>query len=376
MAKKKVQKQEGGLEIKTSKLQEMVARAIKGAGNNKVIPITQMMAIRMQDGMFTLITTDATNTLYIRDREISGEDFYAVVPAEQFSKLIARMTCDTIKMRIEGVSLEIVGNGKYFVPIQYDDAGLNSTIVQYPDPLEDITDPVDTVDINSSTVNKILSAIKPALAVTLEDPYYTGYYVGDQVVGTNRELINVLEVSVFNEPRLISAPVMELLSVMTAETINVDIISDNVLVFSTPDCVVFGRDLEGIEDYAIDAILDYIGMDFGSVCKVSKNALLQLLDRLSLFVTDYDKGGIYLTFTKEGLQISSKSSNGVELIPYLESKDFEDFTCCMDVSLLIKQIKAQASDSVEIWYGLDNAIKMVDDNVIQVLSVLDDDRLG
>ena len=375
MPRKKVEK-DSGLVIKTSKLQEMVARAVKGAGNNKVIPITQMIAIRMQDGVFTLITTDATNTLYIRDREIAGEDFYVVVPVEQFSKLVARMTCDTITLRIEGVSLEITGNGKYLVPIQYDEAGMNSVIVQYPDPLADIDDPVDTVDIQASTVNKILTAIKPALAVTLEDPCYTGYYVGDQVVGTNRELINMLEVSVFTEPRLISAPVMDLLSVMTSEVINVDIINDGVLVFSTPDCVIYGRDLEGIEDFAIEPILDYIGMDFESVCKVSKNALLQLLDRLALFVTDYDKGGIYLTFTKEGLQVSSKSSNGVELIPYLESKDFEDFTCCMDVSLLIKQIKAQSSDSVEIWYGLDNAIKMVDDNVIQVLAVLEDDRVN
>lgn len=375
MPRKKVEKN-SGLVIKTSKLQEMVARAVKGAGNNKVIPITQMIAIRMQDGVFTLITTDATNTLYIRDREIAGEDFYVVVPVEQFSKLVARMTCDTITLRIEGVSLEITGNGKYLVPIQYDEAGMNSVIVQYPDPLADIDDPVDTVDIQASTVNKILTAIKPALAVTLEDPCYTGYYVGDQVVGTNRELINMLEVSVFTEPRLISAPVMDLLSVMTSEVINVDIINDGVLVFSTPDCVIYGRDLEGIEDFAIEPILDYISMDFESVCKVSKNALLQLLDRLALFVTDYDKGGIYLTFTKEGLQVSSKSSNGVELIPYLESKDFEDFTCCMDVSLLIKQIKAQSSDSVEIWYGLDNAIKMVDDNVIQVLAVLEDDRVN
>ena len=48
------------LSIKTEKLKEMVSRSIKGVGNNKLIPLTSLMAIELKDGKLTLITTDAT----------------------------------------------------------------------------------------------------------------------------------------------------------------------------------------------------------------------------------------------------------------------------------------------------------------------------
>lgn len=60
------------LQIKTTKLQEMLARAIKGASNNKLIPLTSLIAISLKDGELTLITTDATNYLYVRDDAEGG----------------------------------------------------------------------------------------------------------------------------------------------------------------------------------------------------------------------------------------------------------------------------------------------------------------
>ena len=51
--------------IKTTTLQEMIAKAIKGASNNKLIPLTSLMAIEVKDKVLTLTTTDATNYLYI-----------------------------------------------------------------------------------------------------------------------------------------------------------------------------------------------------------------------------------------------------------------------------------------------------------------------
>ena len=47
--------------IGTELMKDVVARAIKGAGNNKLIPITSMMCIKLKNGDLTVITTDATN---------------------------------------------------------------------------------------------------------------------------------------------------------------------------------------------------------------------------------------------------------------------------------------------------------------------------
>jgi hypothetical protein len=103
---------------------------------------------------------------------------------------------------------------------------------------------------------------------------------------------------------------------------------------------------------------------------------MQLLDRLSIFVSAYDKNGIFLTFTQEGLQIDSKQSNSSELVNYIESSNFKPFTCCIDIEMLSSQVKANTSDSIEIYYGKDSAIKLQEGNTTQIIALLDDDRIN
>lgn len=365
-AKKKAKETANTLTIKTSKFQEMVSRAAKGIGNNKVYPISQMMAIKLESNVLTLVTTDATNYLYVKENKVDGEDFYAVVSADQFCKLVSKLTSESVTMELTNAALVIKGNGTYSVEIQFDDDG---EMVRYPDPVsEAVFDPDDTVEINASTIATVLTSIKPALATTTENPCYTGYYVGDKVVATDTALINALDVEMFKAPKLVSPEVMDLLSVMQSEKIQVDF-AGNIQVYSSPDCTIYGRDLEGIEDFSIDAVTTFLDMEMPSMCKLSKNALLQLLDRLSLFVTDYDENGIDLTFTKNGLQVSSKSSNGVEIIPYLESNDFAEFVGEIDVKMFQRQVKAQSGDAIEVWYGNEKAIKLVSGKVVQLIAL-------
>ena len=355
------------LKIGTVKLQEMVSRAIKGAGNNKLIPLTSLMSIKLENKILTLTTTDATNYLYISEPGIEGEDFSITVPVDTFSKLIARMTCENVTMELKENSLQVHGNGKYDIELPLDE---NGEPIKYPDPLADV-ELKKTAELSYTTVNNILNSVKPALAVTLEEPCYTGYYVGDKVVATDTYKVASMDTAILKKPKLISPEMMNLLSVMTAEKIKV-CIKDSNIIFYTDGCVVYGNEMEGIEDYAIDAISSLVETEFESRCKIAKAGLLQLLDRLSLFVGIYDKNAVVLTFTKEGLQVSSKASNGVELIPYVESENFKDFVCSIDIEMLSSQIKGQTTDIIELYYGLDNAIKMVDGNITQIVALLED----
>ena len=79
------------LTIKTDIFKEIISRAIKGASQNKLIPLTSLMAIQLKDDQLTVITSDATNYLYINQDNIAGDDFYVVVQVEQFSKLISKL---------------------------------------------------------------------------------------------------------------------------------------------------------------------------------------------------------------------------------------------------------------------------------------------
>lgn len=359
------------LTLKTEKLKDMVSRATKGVGNNKLIPITSMMAIEVVDNKLSLITTDATNYLYISEDKVVSEDFYVVVDANLFSKLISKMTCENITLTVkQNFVLEVKGNGTYKIELPLDE---NGQPIKFPDPVNTVDlSSAEEVTINRTTIQVILDTIKPALAVTLENPCYTGYYVGQQIVATDTYKIASMGVKLFTDSaRLVSPEFMDLLAVMNEEKITVDM-TDTDIVCSTPDCIVCGKFMEGIDEYAIDAIMGLVNTEFGSFCAVPKNALLQLLDRLSLFVGTYDKNAIYLTFTNAGLQVSSKAANSVEIIDYVTSEDFKDFTCAVDISMLINEVKSIQNDVIELYYGEDNAIKMTDGNITIIVALLDD----
>lgn len=356
--------------ISTSTLQNMVAKSMKGASCNKMIPLTGLMAIELKNHLLTLITTDATNYLYVKEDKVEGDDFYVVVQAEMFAKLISKLTCEKVSLDLKDNTLMVTGNGKYSIELPLDEEG---ELIKYPDPMCESIEVEKVADLNLSTIKLILATAKSALANTLEVPCYTGYYVGNKVVATDTYKICGINIKLWDEPALVSPEMMSLLDIFTDEKF-MAVRRDNIMIFESNNCVVYGTLMDSIDDYQIEAIDGLLEQDFDSSCKITKSAMLQLLDRLSLFVSPYDKNGVYLTFTRDGLQIESKQANSIEVIPYTESNSFHDFTCCVDIEMLHSQVKANTGDSITIHYGEDNAIKITDGNVAQVVALLEDDR--
>lgn len=354
------------LKIKTDIFKEMVSRAIKGASQNKLIPLTGMMAVQLKDDVLILTTTDASNYLYIRQDNVAGDDFYAVVEVEQFSKLIGKMTCETITLEAEDGILNVKGNGDYKIELPLDEEG---NTIQFPDPVAGLKKKKGK-DINLVTIKTILNSVKPALASTMEIPVYTRYYMGKRVVATDTYKVSSMDVDVLKaSPLLMSAETMNLLDVMTCEKITFSQ-ADDVLLFDTPDCVVYGHTMEGIDDYQIDAISELLEQEFDSSCKLDKSAFLGILDRIGLFVGQYDNKAILLTFTKTGIDISSKTSTGVETLPYIESEGFKPYTCYIDIDMLTTQLKANAGDTVCLQFGNDASLKIVDGDITQIIALL------
>lgn len=358
------------LTINTSTLQNMVAKSMKGASCNKMIPLTGLMAIQLLDHELTLITTDATNYLFIHEDKVEGDDFYVVVQAEMFSKLISKLTCEKVSLELKDNTLMVTGNGKYSIELPLDEEG---ELIKFPNPMENGLHDIQADAINLSTVKLILNTAKAALADTLEVPCYTGYYVGNKVVTTDTYKICGIDIKLWDEPALISPEMMNLLDIFTDEKFTA-MRSGNTMWFESKNCHLYGTLMDSIDDYQIEAIEGLLGQGFESNCKVNKSSLLQLLDRLALFVSPYDKNGVYLTFTRDGLQIESKQANSVEVIPYAESNNFRDFTCCVDIEMLHSQVKANTGDGITIHYGEENAIKIADGNVVQVVALLEDER--
>ena len=75
-----------------------------------------------------------------------------------------------------------------------------------------------------------------------------------------------------------------------------------------------------------------------------------------------------------GLCIESMRDNSVETLKYESLENYSSFTCCVDVEMLKTQIKAYTNDYVVMQYGRDNAIKLVDDDTVQIVCLQEDLR--
>lgn len=357
------------LTFATETFKALVGKAYKGVGNNKLLPLTQLMCIQVKDGKLTIISSDAsgTNYLYAVQNGFSG-DFYATVMADQFAKLIEKLTCDSVTLEIDADKLHITGNGNYTIALQYDEMG-NS--IQYPDPLSELEETKKGTEISMSVITRTLNAVKPSLANEDGVPYLTGYYAGDIIAATNGD-----EMSIFNNEFMKKSSVLiygialELLSLSSDDKFTIEKYASGILVFRASDIIVYSHEMEGIEDYPTDALKSFLATDMPSKCKLSKNALLQALDRIALFVGTYDDNAIKLNFSGKALEISSLASTGIESIAYI-SGDKDGFECMLDLQSFIKHIKTQSTDEVEIQFGDDSAIKLVDGDIVQILSLFE-----
>ena len=354
--------------IPAVKFQDMVARATKGASENKLLPITSMMCIELKNHVLSLTTTDTANTLIVKCDKIEGDDMYAVVPVKQFSGLIAKTTSDSIKLVLKGDDLEVHGNGVHKISQPVDEDG----VVQFPKFAFEKEG--EGAVINLTSIKDVLNINKASVAKTIDTPCLCGYYLGEQVITTDEQTICFNDMKLTDEAFLMSPEMMELLALAKQEKITWWY-KDGFFLFETEDMILHGAEHDGKDLFPAEDIMGYLDTEFASSCRLPKVAIQGLIDRLALFIEPYDKNGAYLTFTKEGVKINSKKSNSDETIPYIESKNFAPFMCCVDIPMLKGLIDANPGESIDIWYGNDACIKMTSGKVTQVIALLEDEGL-
>ena len=153
---------------------------------------------------------------------------------------------------------------------------------------------------------------------------------------------------------------MELLDVYVSDQPMTIYSIGNRLLFTGENCTIYGYSMDGISAFNVDAINAYVGKEYPSSCKLPKQEVLQLIDRLSLFVDVFDEDIVNIAFTDAGMEMSSQKSNSVESIPYIESKDLQEVTGQVYLDMLRSQIKAQTGDSIEVYFGDGKSLKLVD----------------
>lgn len=361
--------------IKTETLKRVLDKSIKGCSFNKMIPITSLMSITVEDNRITLYSTDKLNYLKVTDVIDEKQDnFNIVVDAQLFYNLIHKTTVDKVNLSVneDSTLLNIEGNGNYTLEIPIDEEG---NMIRFPE-LVDIREESTAVEIDLESLREKLNVNKASLPLTLESKELNSYYFTDNIITTDAFKVCATN----NMSKLVDTDMcltkdfVELLLGMTYDVAFVVISGDNVQVYND-NFVLVGPQCDLKDKYPLAAIKNYLESDFANECSIKRKDLLEVLDRLGLFISPYDKNSIDLIFGKEGIKINSKKKNGVELISYLETdkklKLKEDYVTLIDINMLKSQIEALKDENITIHFGNDKAIKITSKEVVQIVSLLE-----
>ena len=141
--------------VKTETLKQMVTKASKASVNNKMIPLTGLMNIALQDNKLSITTSDAINFLTITETDVVGDNFSVVVTTDLFSKLVSKTTSDMVTLDFSNNNLTFTGNGTYKIDLPIDEEG---ELIKYPTinmPSENVTAGV----IKLSTIKNVVLSL-------------------------------------------------------------------------------------------------------------------------------------------------------------------------------------------------------------------------
>lgn len=352
------------IKIKTETLKTLTSKAVKGMSNNKMLPITEMIGITVVGTNLSLLSTDGTNKVEIKAKIENPEnvDFSLAVNGNTFSKLIQKTTTEFTTLILEDDKLTVKGNGSYSFAIPVDEDG--NKIVFEPLYLEGEQEQVDVESLkNSYLLNK------ESVATTMEVPAYTGFYYDENgSITTNSIKISYLSKGIIKNPVLLFTSFVQLFSILDDKTATIVQNNSEICIF-TNSVVIKSLKMTDITEFPVNEIKPFITTEMPHKVKVNKQALLNLLNRIEIFVTPYDKNGIKVDFTKEGMKVWTIKGDSYELLPYVDSTDQENASIKIDVTNFKALISACPEEEVTIHYGNPNAIKMTFGDVIQVIAL-------
>lgn len=350
----------------TERLRQLVSYAIKGAGFNKLLELSTYMGIRVENGMLYLNTTDGTNYLSVSD-SCSADDMDITVDADLFTKLISKITSDTVDMEVNDNSLVITGNGTYKLELIPDE---NGNAFSFPNRFPDKAEVIGK--LSATDLNSVVTAIKSSLS-GVAGGVYSNYYFGDVIASTDKAMMSVFNKKVFDDAYLINKEFIDLIN-MSATDVTLSKSGDMLLadtsISEKGSICVCTKIPNNVSEFSIDNVNKFANLDVKSFCRIRKAELLDLLDRLSLFVSKFDDGAIQLEFEKTGVNVSSLASSGVEFIEYQECKDVEPITIKINIERLRNQLKAYFGDVVDLYFGNEICIKLVDNDITQVIALI------
>lgn len=360
------------MKVKTEELLRLLNIVGKGAGNNKLIPITQVIGIKLENSVLTLASTDSFNYLYTNTKlEETQENINVCVNSDLLSKLVAKFTCESVILDLKDKYLLVKGNGEYKLDLLLDDEGK-----PYQFPVKTCPEESEKQELELDKFVAMKNYGEKSLAQTMEEPDLIAYFVNDKyAITTDRNIMTVIDKDFTKVPLTLRSKFVELL-VLMKNKINLSTWTNKStnelnLYVTDGEIQIFSKVNGNVSDYPYEAIKNLVDKsEFDLSGKINVKELLAILDRISLFVTPYDSNVIEINIEKGKLYISSIKYTGVEVINLESPSSDIHWKGRIDVEMLVGQLSSFTKEQVSIYFG--QCIKLTEDNVVKLIALVEE----
>lgn len=353
--------------LETKVLKNLVARVMKGVGNNESMMRTCWIGIKCFENTLYMTAWDGENYLQVSEDKIVCDNFKVTVTATTFAQLISKTTSEKVTLELKDKYLKVKGNGDYKLELPVNDEG---ELDNYPELVFDKQGAGTKIKLSAIVWG--IEGNKISLAKTPENPCLMCYYFGDEIMTTNNTTAAISNINVFGKPTMLKAELVNLVATMENEEIAVWTGKDDKIMFQTPKTTILGYFDEGrqeFEESIADDLRQLFNEECPASCAVEKDKLLGILDRIMLFVKTKEEG-IRVMFTKNGIQFYNKDNSVNELLPYAESNNFVNFEVRLQLDVLKELITSVCGDKCYIEYGTDGYLKFGKEKRHHLLTVL------
>ena len=364
--------------IKLKELQNVCSDILTAVDSNELASITETLALNVKDNILTLSVTNreyfVTFTLPVQE-----SNFEATVNAELFLKLISQMSTDTVTLTISQTNLILEGNGKYKIPMIYD----NESLLKLPE--INIDNVTTEFDLDGNILESILVHNTKQLSMGIISKLIQKLYYVDEkgaLTFTSGACINK-----FTLPKpvklLFNKRIVNLFKLFKDKNVHFslgydslkdDIIQTKVRFQTDNICLtaILSCDDTLLNSVPVNAIRGRAENVYPYSIVINKNLLKDTINRMRLFVTDSKNATSYAKFNMNSdyMILSDLKEENTEKIMYdnsLDSLKEQPYVFACDLNDLSAVLDTCFESNVRISFGDSQAIVITRGNIINVV---------
>ena len=364
--------------IKSDELKQVCSKILSAVDSNELSVLTETLQLATEDNNLILSVTNREYFVEVKLPITCSENFYATVNANLFLKLISQITTSDIELTVDSTSLNVTGNGKYKLPLIFD----NDQLLQLPEIL--INNPMKTFSISSDILMSILQYnSKELLKGTISRPVQKLYYIDEQgaITFTSGACVNnftLPECTKF----LLNDRLVKLFKLFQNSDVNITIgydpISDSIIQTKIKFennmiklTAILSCDETMLNSVPVAAIRGRANNIYPYSVNIDKNALLQTINRLLLFNTNGTKGNLkpysIFEFNHDNVRIWDVAKINNEVISYNNSNIDDNYCATLDLIDLKMTLETCSEQYLTLNFGDSQAVVLARGNIKNII---------